>query len=429
MSDGTVVVTYLDSTNDGGQRGLAAIMVSTSTDGITWTKPVQAAAFREPHFRARSAPFRWWGTAFPQLAVGPNEEIYVLTTFTPTDRPTDDGDIFFLRSTDKGVTWDPPVRLNGDDSNRPQFFPSIDVAPNGTIHAMWGDMRDDPNEVRYHIYYTRSEDGGTTWGFSDEELGLSTADTRVTDFPSNSLRGFPGGRFIGDYFSLTAADEDVFMVWTDTRLGEFGGPSQQIGFARQTAIRAPSIFLNPASGVAGREVTIQGSDFQPDSTVFVTLGDSVIATSRTNERGQFTTRLFMPITGEGASNIAAFDESGNFASSSYFTEAGFDTLQRAQEELLDQIAALQAQLTAAEQPAATPPAGRPGATPLAVPTAAAPLQLTPEADGAASMAGGDGGFSLGGAGGLAGYALGLAGLAYALVRRRGQRVRTVETPR
>ena len=405
MADGTVVVSYLDTTNDGVQEGLAAIMVSTSVDGVTWTPAVQAAAFREPHYRPRSSTFRWWGTAFPQLAVGLDDEIYVAVTFKPTDKATDDGDVFFLRSTDKGQTWDPPVRLNGDDTMRPQFYPSIDVSPDGVIHAMWGDMRDDPDEVRYHIYYTSSTDGGTTWGFTDEALGLSTPDTRVTDFASNSLRGFPNGAFIGDYFSLAAADEDVYMVWADTRLGEFGGPNQQIGFARKTAIRNPEIFLNPASGVAGREVTIQGFNYQPDSTVFVTLGDATIATARTNERGEFTTVIFMPITGEGASSISAFDESGNFAFSSYFTEAGFDTVQRSIVEIQEQLAGA-------------------GIAPDPVPTTAAPPAPagTPaaESDGSVLITGA-GGLSLGTVGGLFGYGVGLAGAGYAFLRWRGSR--------
>ena len=203
--------------------------------------------------------------------LGLNDEIYILTTGRPPETPTDDGDILFLRSQDKGATWDPPVRLNGDDTNRGQFFPSITVSPDGRIHAMWGDLREDPQEVRYHIYYTRSEDGGDNFGFVDQELNLDTRDVRVTDFASNSLRGFPGGRFIGDYFSIAATDEDVFMVWADTRLGEFAGPNQQVAFARQTAIQNPSIFLNPPNGVAGREVTIQGSGFQPESNIFITL--------------------------------------------------------------------------------------------------------------------------------------------------------------
>ena len=103
MADGTVVVAYLDTTLDGVQEGLATVMVTTSDDGgRTFGEPVQAGVFREIHFRPRNSFFRWWGAAFPQVTVGPGDEIYVAITAKPGDRPTDDGDIILLRSLDKG---------------------------------------------------------------------------------------------------------------------------------------------------------------------------------------------------------------------------------------------------------------------------------------------------------------------------------------
>ncbi len=353
LSDGTVVVTYLDTTLDGVQEGLYTVMVAFSRDaGQTFEDPVQAGVMREIHFRPRNSTFRWWGAAFPQIAVGPNDEIYILTTAEPADKPTDDGDIYLLRSLDIGQTWDPPQRINRDGTDRIQFFPSIDVGDDGTIHAMWADMRDDPAEVRYHIYYTRSTDAGATWGFVDDQLGINTPDTRVTDFPSNSLRGFPGGRFLGDYFSIAAGEEDVYLVWADTRLGEFGGPNQQVAFARQTAIVPPSLFLNPPSGPAGRDVTIQGFGFQPDSNITIDVGGITVTNLRSNDKGEFTTTIYMPVTGEGPRNVTAFDETGNVATASFYTEVGFDTIARELGEL------------AAERDAAATPAGA-GATPVA----------------------------------------------------------------
>ena len=62
---------------------------------------------------------------------------------------------------------------------------------------------------------------GTVWvdaGVLDS-LGLSVGDTRVTDYASNPNYAFPGGRFIGDYFSLTATDDDVQQMrkrWHET---------------------------------------------------------------------------------------------------------------------------------------------------------------------------------------------------------------------
>ncbi|MER3439279.1 MAG: hypothetical protein C4346_17775, partial [Chloroflexota bacterium] len=308
-----------------------------------------------------------WGAAFPQVAIGPNDEIYIATTALPPDKPTDDGDIYLMRSFDGGKTWKDPVRVNQDRTNRAQFFPAITVGPDGVVHLMWGDMRDDPQEVRYNIYYTKSEDRGETFGFTLPEQNFTAPDTRVSDFPSNSLRAFPGGQFIGDYFAITASDTDVYMVWADSRLGEFGGFAQQIGFARQTAIRAPSLFLNPPSGSAGRVVDIQGLGFQPDSNILLLVSGVIVANPRTNAEGGFTTSIYMPVTGEGPTSVSAYDETGNVATASFYTEFGFDTLQ-------ESLSAINQQLglpNLGSRPGGTPvPAASPVPAPAATPAAA-----------------------------------------------------------
>ena len=347
--DGTVYVAWLDTTNDEAFEGLAEIYVSRSEDGgVTFGDPVRTSVFNEPGFSPRTSFFRYWASAFPQLATGPNGEVYVAYTAMPSDRMEDDGDVYVVRSLDRGETWDRPVRLNDDDTDRLQFFPSITVDPNGAVHAMWGDMRDDRADTRYHIYYSRSEDEAETWGFTDEETGFHAQNARVTDFPSNPNKGFPGGRFIGDYFSIKATEEDVYMVWADTRLGEFGPVNQKIGFSRRQAIPAPEIFISPPAGPGGQAVTLQGFNFQPDIDLFVQVGGVLVSTERTNNQGRFTTQVFIPISGEGAHDVTIFDSSGNFATASFFMEFGFDNVQDIQASLEGQVRSLQQGLESVE---------------------------------------------------------------------------------
>ncbi|MGI8477360.1 MAG: sialidase family protein, partial [Thermomicrobiales bacterium] len=377
MKDGSVVATYLDTTNDGIQQGFNTVMFVKSTDGgRTWSDPKQIGLFREPHGETRSAFFRSWGTAFPQLAVGPKNDIYVATTALPEDKPVDDGDIYLMRSLDGGVTWQASQRINTDKTNRPQFYPSIDVDPSDVVHIMWADMRDDPQEVRYNIYYSRSEDQGKTWGFSIPGQNFTAPDTRVSDFASNSLRGFPRGAFIGDYFSLAATDGEVYMVWADTRLGEFGGANQQIAFARQKAIKPPSLFLNPPAGAAGRTVDIQGFGFQPVSDIQLLVSGVIVANQRTNEKGEFQSSIYMPLTGEGPTSITAYDETGNVATSSFYTQFGFDTLQKSLEQINGQLGLPNQGATPGASPAAKP-AASPAASPIASPAATKAAAKTP----------------------------------------------------
>lgn len=343
-SQGIVYVIWLDSTDDESMKGIAEFYMSKSEDGgETFSNPKRIARFLEPGFRPRNAFFRYWASAFPKVAVGPDDELYITYVALPPDNPLDEGDVYFIRSTNGGNRWSRPKRINTDETDAPQFFPAMAVGPDGTIHLMWGDMRDDPVQTRYHIYYTRSQDQGDTWGFELEELDLQVGDTRVTDFPSNPNKGFPSGLFLGDYFSIAASENDAYLVWADTRLGEFGPINQKIGFSRQRAISRPAIFISPDAGAAGETITVQGHGFQPDMDIFLQVGGTNVASGRTDKLGRYTQEIFVPISGEGAHQVTLVDESGNFAATSFFMEFGFDNVQdleaklNALDEKLDQL--------------------------------------------------------------------------------------------
>jgi hypothetical protein len=325
MSDGTVAVAFLDTTFDGAHRGLAMVIVALSSDGgMSFAEPLQAGIFHEIEQTSRTANFRFWSASFPQLATGAEGEIYVAVTAKPDDRPTDDGDVVLLRSIDQGQTWDPPFRLNTDDSDRLQFFPAISVDPDGIVHAMWGDMRNDPHEVHYDIYYSESSDRGSNW-HAQLEPGNESPNVRASDFASNSLVGFAGGRFLGDHFSMTANASNVFLVWTDTRLGELQSPNQQIGFARSQPLMSPSLRVSPAVGVAGSDVLVNGAGFQPIAPVVIGVGGATLITVISDEQGALEATITLPITVAGPREIRATDETGNLASVEFTVTATSDT--------------------------------------------------------------------------------------------------------
>jgi len=367
--DGTLYVAWYDSTEDDMNEGRGEIWAAASFDGgNSFQTPRLAATFLDGPYYPRSASFRIWGSIFPQITAGPQGEIYIAYTAPPPDNPDDVGDVFLVRSLDKGRTWERSVRVNDDRSGRLQFFPSVTVDPNGVLHMMWGDTRDDPSELSYHIYYSTSKDGGKTW-----ELN-----SRVSDFPSNPNFAFPGGAFIGDYFSIKATKDDVYMVWADSRLGEIGGINQKVAFARKKLMPSPSIFLSPPSGPSGRDVIVQGNNYQPDTEIYVVLGGVVIAAGRTQADGTFSIRLFIPIAGEGAAPMSVIDTSGNAASTSFFTEFGFDSFQNVITRLEDRVTEIAAivQKTPTPSPPAAPAAATLTPAPPA-PTAAAPAPASP----------------------------------------------------
>ena len=48
----------------------------------------------------------------------------------------DPGDVFYIRSTDSGVTFSAPFKLNTDTTTRPQWQPNLSVSPSGTLFAV-----------------------------------------------------------------------------------------------------------------------------------------------------------------------------------------------------------------------------------------------------------------------------------------------------
>ena len=54
----------------------------------------------------------------------------------------DPGDVYYIRSTDRGVTFSAPFKLNTDATTRPQWQPNLSVSPAGTLFATWYDARE-----------------------------------------------------------------------------------------------------------------------------------------------------------------------------------------------------------------------------------------------------------------------------------------------
>jgi hypothetical protein len=220
LPDGVIVVAYYDSTGDGPHQGLARVMVTSSTDGgRTFAEPTPAGIVPEISRTPRTAFFRWWSGAFPRVAVGPHGEIFVAVTAKPFAGTSDDGDVILFRSLDGGSTWDPTIAL-GDAAKGHQFFPAITIAPDGTLHAIWGDMGDDPHGVTFTVYHARSLDSGVTW-----------STRRVSDGASNTLLGYPGGLYLGDRFAIAATDDAVSIAWAQTGTPGSKTPGQQVAFS------------------------------------------------------------------------------------------------------------------------------------------------------------------------------------------------------
>jgi len=136
--------------------------------------------------------------------------VYVLASVDRASN-TDPGDVMFARSTNGGLTWDPPVRINDDISvTNTQWFGTMSVAPNGRIDAIWLDTRSDPwGQYKSALFYSYSEDQGISW----------SANVQLSDIFDPHV-GWPQQEKMGDYFDMISDEGGAHLAWANTLNGE-----------------------------------------------------------------------------------------------------------------------------------------------------------------------------------------------------------------
>src|SRR5438128_578067 len=123
-----------------------------------------------------------------------NNNIYMIATVQPFGFSTGT-DVMFARSTDGGLTFSAPHRINDDPINHSKWhwFGTMSVAPNGRIDAVWFDTRNAANNTDSQLFYSFSTDGGVTW----------SANVAVSN-SFNPLEGWPNQSKIGDYITIVS---------------------------------------------------------------------------------------------------------------------------------------------------------------------------------------------------------------------------------
>ncbi|UCG50806.1 MAG: T9SS type A sorting domain-containing protein [Candidatus Latescibacterota bacterium] len=115
-------------------------------------------------------------------------------------------EIHFARSTDGGVTWSAPVRVNDDPSlSNWQWFGTMAVAPNGRIDAVWNDTRNTGQANLSQLYYAHSTDGGASWSVNQPVSPIF-----------DSYLGWPQQAKLGDYYDMISDDVGAHVAWAAT---------------------------------------------------------------------------------------------------------------------------------------------------------------------------------------------------------------------
>ena len=147
---------YIAGMNEGAVASLTPTPTRSirSTDGgNTWTNTYTGPAFPGPGVTTCPQPLlrlhvsrHGWLLAAHGLgsACGLNGVVHYVYA-SSTAPAADPGDVYYIRSTDSGVTFSAPFKLNTDTTTRPQWQPNLSVSPAGTLFAVWYDARESAN--------------------------------------------------------------------------------------------------------------------------------------------------------------------------------------------------------------------------------------------------------------------------------------------
>jgi hypothetical protein len=196
-TDGKTILSR--KSTDGGASFAAAVTVANTQDGYDFAIP--AMETRRAFIYASADADLSSGTFANRVYVAWTDTTAAENTTTPSSNHAR----IQVAWSDNGTTW--TVRTpheTADASTVDRFHPWIGVSPNGTVHVMFYDTRQNSARTSVDMYYSKSTDGGNTW----------SAPVRATSATSPHIEdSFQWG----DYNGLDADATGAIGIFTDNR--------------------------------------------------------------------------------------------------------------------------------------------------------------------------------------------------------------------
>ena len=189
----------------------AHVVVLRSLDrGVSWTGPIVAADLLSTGTRSpdNGATVRD-GSIIPEAAVAPNGDVYVVWQDARFGTAGVDS-IAISRSSDGGLTWTAPARVN-PDPNIAAFTPSVHVNRDGVVGVMYADFRSNTASAALStdVWLARSSNGGANW-----------SELRVNEPYDLSIAPVANGLFVGDYQGLLSANGRFMPFYVRANAGD-----------------------------------------------------------------------------------------------------------------------------------------------------------------------------------------------------------------
>ena len=194
------------------QRETLSVAVIRSTDGgATWSQPIIVAPQVFAGVSIAGHAVRS-SDELPEFAAAPNGNLYAVWqdgrfSVNGTSK------VALSQSTDGGLTWSTPIRVDQSVGDTPAFTPQVHVASDGTVGVSYFDLESatsaqpgltDTFIVHCHAACTDP----ASWAAGGETKVSTTGPFDMTQAPD------AGGYFVGDYEGLTSSGTtfDPFFV-------------------------------------------------------------------------------------------------------------------------------------------------------------------------------------------------------------------------
>ncbi|NOS85441.1 MAG: exo-alpha-sialidase [Ignavibacteria bacterium] len=178
------------------------IMLDRSTDGgmSFFEKDIKVADLPGSFRMSVPGVYRTFG--FPSMSCDMSSGKYrgtLYISWADQKNGYDNTDIWISRSSNEGITWSEPAKVNDDSGSKHQFYNWLTIdQETGIIYVVFYDRRNYDDE-RTDVYLASSTDGGRT--FLNE---------RISEEPFYPL----SETFMGDYTNVVAVNGMVRPIWT-----------------------------------------------------------------------------------------------------------------------------------------------------------------------------------------------------------------------
>src|SRR5581483_1526573 len=275
---GTLYIAGMDEGGGGFPHNDTNLIFKSTDGGATWSNTYTGPPFPGPGVTSAG----YFACMFNDINIGPYwrhegwgepaaHGNFVHLVYSQHGAGSDPGDVFYIRSTDGGVTFGAPLKLNTDSTTRPQWQANLSVSPSGTLLATWYDAREstdcivgDENTPCYRMFSRKSNDNGGSW------LPDDTFSDVVSPLPAHPDPGIVSV-YVGDYDYGSAITTKHVTSWADGRV-VINGVSQQDAFTDRDLVGFAVTTADPAcgsliSGTPPTTFTVQLSDPVDPATV------------------------------------------------------------------------------------------------------------------------------------------------------------------